>query len=142
MSVHFEHELGELKQTLLAMAYHAETAVARGPGCLLIQPFEFRGAGRYFIDATGKIEDEVLFGADPTWSERYVDHFADLDHGLVHAEHALLLHVVQEGDALGHGGVQKRLDGPPEVDDVFHLLQHVGDVLDAAQKALHEGNRK
>ncbi len=36
----------------------------------------------YFIDATGHIEDEVLLGADPAWSERYVDHFAGLDHGL------------------------------------------------------------
>jgi len=36
----------------------------------------------YFIDATGHIEDEALLGADPGWSERYLDHFAGLDHGL------------------------------------------------------------
>ncbi len=36
----------------------------------------------YFIDAAGRIEDEELLGADPAWSERYVDHYAGLDHGL------------------------------------------------------------
>jgi DNA-binding CsgD family transcriptional regulator len=36
----------------------------------------------YFIDATGHIEDEELLGADPAWSERYVDHYAGLGHGL------------------------------------------------------------
>lgn len=36
----------------------------------------------YFVDAAGRIEDEELLGADPAWSERYVDYFAGLDHGL------------------------------------------------------------
>ncbi len=36
----------------------------------------------YFLDPAGLIEDEVLLGADPAWSERYVNHYAGLDHGL------------------------------------------------------------
>jgi DNA-binding CsgD family transcriptional regulator len=48
----------------------------------LVRLVPYDQARLYFVDATGHIEDEELLGADPAWSERYVDHFAGLDHGL------------------------------------------------------------
>lgn len=35
----------------------------------------------YFINDTGKIYDEVLFGVDPMWSEAYIEYFSKVENG-------------------------------------------------------------